>query len=74
MPSFVIEFNRRTRDRRVTEFNGPTAPRDAMSRRLELERARDEADVEIVALTSRSLASLKKTHARYFTGRELVNH
>lgn len=73
MPGFVIEFNRRTRDRRVTEFAGPTSSRDAMRRRLELEHAGREKDVEIVALTSGSLTTLKKTHARYFTGRELIS-
>lgn len=74
MPSYVIEFNRRTRVRRVTEFTGPSASRDAMHRRLELEHAGRAENVEVVALTSRSLESLKKTHARYFTGRELVSH
>lgn len=45
-----------------------------MLRRLELEHAGRDKDVEIVALTSGSLQMLKKTHARYFTGRELVSH
>lgn len=69
MPSFVIEFNRKTRDRRVTAFGGA---REAMLRRLELESRRDDGNVEIVALTSDSLDALMLTHSRYFTGRELV--
>lgn len=69
MPSFVIEFNRKTRDRRVTTFGGA---REAMLRRLELESSRDDENVEIIALTSDSLDALKLTRSRYFTGRELV--
>jgi len=74
VPNFVIEFNRRTRERRVTEYGGSTGPRDAMLRRLELEAERSDTDVEIVALTSDSLEALMRTHSRYFTGRDLVSH
>lgn len=70
MPNFVIEFNRKTRVRRVTEFGDA---RNAMLRRLELERDRSDENVEIVALTSDSFESLMSTHSRYFTGDELVS-
>ncbi|MFE4500171.1 hypothetical protein ACFRFQ_09915 [Rhodococcus sp. NPDC056743] len=69
MPNFVIEFNRKTRDRRVTQFEGT---REAMLHRLELEGQRTDANLEIVALTSDSLEVLMQTHSRYFTGNELV--
>ncbi|MEB3061603.1 hypothetical protein [[Mycobacterium] zoologicum] len=69
MQSFVIEFNRRTRDRRVHQF---ASPREAMAYRLKLERERqDTTDVEIAALTSGSLESLQRTHSRYFTGADI---
>ena len=69
MPGYVIEFNRRTRTRRVTEFG---TPREAMQHRLDLERERTDKDVEIVALISDSLETLQQTHSRYFTGGELA--
>ncbi|MBN7489675.1 hypothetical protein I3U56_04415 [Mycobacteroides abscessus subsp. abscessus] len=67
MTAYVIEFNRHTRARRVTEFG---SPRSAMERRLILEADRVDPDVEIVALVG-NLEALKKTHARYFGGSEL---
>ena len=69
MPGFVIEFNRRTRERRVREF---ADPQDAVRYRLRLEVERVDEDIEIAALTSRSLESLQRTHSRYFTGKELA--
>lgn len=70
MPGYVIEFNRRTRVRRVQEF---ADHREAMRERLRLEGARQDPDVEIAALISDSLETLEQTHSRYFTGRELAN-
>ena len=69
MPGFVIEFNRHTGDRRVTGFANA---REAMERRLELESERTDQGVEIVALISDSLTTLRQTHSRYFTGVELA--
>ncbi|MGV9797746.1 hypothetical protein ACWDTP_06770 [Mycobacterium sp. NPDC003449] len=68
MPGFVIEFNRRTRNRRVHQF---VSPREAMAYRLKLERERQDLDVEIAALTSGSIDSLRRTHSRYFTGTDI---
>lgn len=68
MPGFVIEFNRRTRLRRVHQFS---SAQEAMTYRLKRERERDDDDVEIAALTSSSLESLRRTHSRYFTGIEI---
>ncbi|MCG7607485.1 hypothetical protein BA059_10970 [Mycolicibacterium sp. (ex Dasyatis americana)] len=69
MPGFVVEFNRRTRERRVREFDDPG---DAMRMRLQLESERVDGDIEIAALTSKSLETLQRTHSRYFTGKELT--
>lgn len=67
MRGYVIEFNRRTGDHRVTDF---ATPREAMDHRLELETGRIDEDIEIVALISESLETLRRTHSRYFTGEE----
>lgn len=69
MPGFVIEFNRHTGDRRVTGF---ASGREAMEHRLELEAQRTDKGVEIVALISDSIETLRRTHSRYFTGEELA--
>jgi hypothetical protein len=69
MPGFVIEFNRRTRDRRVRVF---AHHGDAMRCRLQLESERIDHDVEIAALISDSLETLQRTHSRYFEGQELA--
>lgn len=69
MTGFVIEFNRHTRDRRVSQF---ASARDAMEYRLRLESRRVDSDIEIVALTSKSLETLQRTHSRYFEGKELT--
>ena len=66
MPGFVIEYNRRTAARRVTTFEGESGSRDAMLRRLELEKDRRDPDIEIVSLVSDSLEAIEKTHSRYF--------
>jgi hypothetical protein len=67
MRGYVIEFNRRTGDRRVTEF---ATPREAMEYRLQLEGGRIDENIEIAALISESLETLRRTHSRYFTGEE----
>ncbi|MGV0081490.1 hypothetical protein ACRUZW_16275 [Mycobacterium colombiense] len=69
MPGYVIEYNRRTHARCVTEF--PTGS-EAMEHRLKLEAERTDKDIEIVALVSKSVDTLKQTHQRYFTGEVLA--
>jgi hypothetical protein len=71
MSGFLIEYNRRSSDWRLTEYEGETGPRRAMIERLRLERERADADWEIAALASDSLDTLRKTHSRYFRGRRL---
>ncbi|WP_328516203.1 hypothetical protein [Mycobacterium canetti] len=65
---YVVEYNRRTHVRRITEF---ATPQEAMEHRLKLEAERTDSNIEIVALVSKSLETLKQTHSRYFTGEEL---
>jgi hypothetical protein len=69
MRGYVIEFNRRTGDRRVTEF---ATSQEAMEYRLQLEAGRHDENIEIAALISESLETLQRTHSRYFTGQELA--
>jgi hypothetical protein len=69
MPGFVIEYNRRTRARHVTEFQ---SAREAMEYRLVLEAGPTDHDIEIAAVSSKSLETLQQTHSRYFTGEELA--
>jgi hypothetical protein len=71
MSGFVIEYHRKSRDWRVTEFDGPQGYREALQRRLELEPLRATSEWEIVSLNSDSLATIRSTHARYFEGQEL---
>lgn len=71
MPGFVIEYNRRAGTRRVEAFAGPNGARDALLRRLELERKRTDRDIEIVSLNGVSLEQVQETHSRYFQGPEL---
>lgn len=67
MRRFVIEFHRKTGARRVTEFENI---REAIAFRIERERLRESEDIEVVALSSKSLESLMRTHSRYFTGED----
>jgi hypothetical protein len=67
MPGFVIEYNRRTRAHCVTEF---ASLHEAMEYRLALEAGRTDLDVEIAALSSKSLETLQQTHSRYFVDDE----
>lgn len=68
MSGFVIEYNRITGERVVLEFPGSEGHREALLRRLKLERERSSLDWEIVSLNSDSIETVQKTHSRYFTG------
>jgi hypothetical protein len=71
MPGFVVEYNRKSHDWKVTEFPGADGHRNALIRRIEIEG--DRPGWEVVSLTSDSLETIKKTHARYFEGKELLS-
>ena len=66
MAGFVIEYNRRTGQSRVTEFVGTDGHREALRRRLQLEKSRESTEVEIVSLASDSIETVRRTHSRYF--------
>lgn len=72
MAGFVVVYNRKSRNWSVTEFLGPDGHREAFRRRLELERHRDSDDWEIASLNGDSLETVRRTHARYFEGREIA--
>lgn len=72
MSGYVIEYNRLTGDRKVIEFQGAFGHRDALLARLRIEKERPSGDWEIVSLNSDSLETVKKTHSRYFTGKQVA--
>ncbi len=73
MSGFVIQYNRRSRMVIVDEFPGENGYRDAFQRRLELESARQDSDIEIASLNSESLETIRRTHSRYFDGTEQLS-
>lgn len=72
MTAVVIEYNRRSGDRRVYTFEGDSGPREALGLRFELENRHHEDGWEIVSLVSDSIESIRNSHSRYFEGRELA--
>jgi hypothetical protein len=66
---FLITYNRRTGAHQVLQFGSER--RDALQARFKMEREhRDDPDLEVVVLGSDSIATLEKTHPRYFRGLE----
>ncbi|MFI2563853.1 hypothetical protein [Paenarthrobacter sp. NPDC018779] len=72
MPGFTIQYNKKTQERLVEVFEGDSGHRDAMKRRLELEKKHLGMDWEIVSLNATSLASIQQSHSRYFHGRDIT--
>lgn len=70
MTGFLIEYHRPSRDWHVRVFEGATGTREAMLERFRLEKERVSADFEIAVITADSMETIKKTHSRYFSGRE----
>ncbi|PKZ64487.1 hypothetical protein CYJ73_16575 [Gordonia terrae] len=68
MNGYVIEFNRRTLERRVHEF---ADRKEALKCRFALERDRTDGNWEIASLLSSSLETLQQTHSRYFSGKDV---
>jgi len=64
--SFVVEYNRRTGAVDVRAFDGVEGHRSAIKYRM-IREADVSEDVEVVALLSDSLDSIKRTHSRYFS-------
>lgn len=73
MPGFVIEYHRPSGDYRLYEFPGDLGHRAALEKRFELENNREDDDWEIASLNSDSIETLRRTHARYFGGSELLS-
>lgn len=73
MSGFVIVYHRPTGAHQVHEFPGPNGHREAMVYRLQLERERLDADVEIASLNSDSIETVMKTHSRYFAEPRLAS-
>ncbi|MFK4483904.1 hypothetical protein [Curtobacterium sp. AB7] len=73
MSGFLIEYNRRSGDRRVTVFPGASGSRAALLRRLQLDAERRDPNIEYVTLTGESLEQIEETHSRYFQGREVAD-
>lgn len=73
MSGFLIEYNRRTHEWHAKEFDGPLGHREALEARIAREQERTDPDVEIASLNGESLETIKKTHSRYFQGRELLS-
>ena len=63
MKNCVIRYRRTTGEVECTEFVDFA---EALRLRHQLEDENSDPDVEIVSLTSESLAMLKQTHRRYF--------
>jgi len=63
MKTFVISYRRTTGAVEYTEFADFA---EAFKLRHRLESENSDPDVEIVALTSKSLDMIKQTHRRYF--------
>lgn len=68
MKHFVIVYNRKSGKAEYKEFE---TIQEATGHRQLLERELNNSDLEIVALSSRSLEDLKKTHSRYFLSEQM---
>jgi hypothetical protein len=73
MPGYLIIYERTSGNRQVIEYHGKEGHRKALQQRLILEAEKRfiDKDVEIVAISSKSLDTVKTTHARYFQGQEI---
>lgn len=73
MVGVLIRYNRRTGDRIVRVFDGPTGYQDAVNDPgFRRDRGRTGTDWEVAVIGSDSLESVKHTHSRYFSGRDLT--
>lgn len=64
MRAFLIKYHRQTGDLEMAEYE---SLRKATLRRLALDKANDDPDLEIVAVASESEAHLRRSHSRYFS-------
>ncbi|WP_433206856.1 hypothetical protein ACQP1G_20815 [Nocardia sp. CA-107356] len=73
MSGFLIIYKRQSGEYQIVEYDGEDGHRAALNQRLALESEGEltEMEFEIAALSSDSLESIKKTHSRYFHGKEV---
>lgn len=64
MKDFVLIYNRKSGNLRLSEFEDPV---EAVRVRMEREKFyRGDPDTEVVLITAHDLDDIKKTHSRYF--------
>lgn len=66
MTSFLIEYHRKTGDRKITPYGGPDGRARALKARLDADFAREDPDIEYVVVESGSEDEIRRTHRRYF--------
>lgn len=71
MAGYLIQFNKKTQQRRVEIFEGPSGHKEAMRRRLDLEKEGLGEEWEIVSLNADSIDSVMRSHSRYFQGSDV---
>ena len=62
MASYLIQYHRRSGELDIHEFDSLS---EATLRRLELDEANDDPDLEVVAVASEE--HLRQSHSRYFS-------
>ncbi len=70
MTGFLVEYHRPTGDWSVRSYIGDDGYREALVECFRLEKLRKDGDFEVAALNSDSLETLRRTHSRYFSGKE----
>lgn len=63
MTSFLIEYNRRSGEVDVTEYESSS---EAARGRIAKSKTRTNRDIEVVAVKSQSYEDLRRSHSRYF--------
>lgn len=66
MVDFIITYNRRTGESRITQYQDSA---QAIKERLRREADISNPDIEMAHISAPSLESLKKSHSRYFMGK-----
>lgn len=64
MSSYLIKYHRKSGHLDITEYDSLL---EATMKRLELDKANVDPDLEIVAVASESEAHLRQSHSRYFS-------
>ncbi|MFT8592137.1 MAG: hypothetical protein ABF747_00785 [Bifidobacterium sp.] len=74
MEGILIKYNRKNGERIVHEFKGDDGYLEAMQTKTFLESiSQPQADWEVVVIGSDSIATVERTHSRYFSGRDVTS-